>query len=441
MRARGLVERVLEPRRDGGGVPAGGAAAAFEGDARLVGRVVFEQGLELLHRLGRIDQRRQAQRELEGGVGAQHVARVLQGREAFGAGDRQRGLPGAVEQRLDRVGGGRQREHGRAAAVVVRPREALVDLVAEDGRGGLGLRQPVGRHFAMEAGGQQAAGGAVFEAVEHLPHDAEARGHEARGVARVDAFGQHLDLERAAGHAAQRGREPQLVVVAGARIQADHQLDLAQARTQRVDVGQQVVGAAFLAGLDEADDARVRHALGLERLQRGHAGVHGVAVVGAAAAVEQAVLVLGRPRAEVVAPAGELGLLVEVAVHEHGLGHVRAGGRHFEEQHRRAAFEAHDLQLQALDLLRLDPGRGVAQHGLQVAVGRPVLVEAGRLGGNGDVVGELLDDVAVPSGGDIREGARRVERAGGHFTVQGGVHRGILRGDEKTHFAPRGERA
>ena len=44
------------------------------------------------------------------------LAGVLQRREAFGAGHRQRRRPGAVDQRLDRVGGGRQRERGGAAA-------------------------------------------------------------------------------------------------------------------------------------------------------------------------------------------------------------------------------------------------------------------------------------------------------------------------------------
>ncbi len=301
----------------------------------------------------------------------------------------------------------------------MRPRKALVDLLAEDRGRGTRLRQASGRHFAMEAFGQQPAGLAVLEAVEHLPHDAKARRHQARGVARMDAFGQDLDLQRAARHAAQRRREPQLVVVAGARIETDDQRHLAQARAQRIDIRQQVVGARFLAGLDQADDARMGDALGLQRLQRRHAGIHRVAVVGAAAAVELAVLVLGRPRAQVVAPAGELRLLVEVAVHQHGLLHVGAAGGHFEEQHRRAAFEANDLELQALDLLGFDPGGGVAQHGFEVAVARPVLVEARRLGGDGDVVGELLDDVAVPLGRDVGQCAAGIEQSGRHFTVKG----------------------
>ena len=79
-----------------------------------------------------VDQRRQAQAQLEGGVRAQHVAGVLQFRKAVDAGDAQRRPPGAVEQRLDRVGGGRQR---RPAVGAAGPREALPDLVAEDLRG------------------------------------------------------------------------------------------------------------------------------------------------------------------------------------------------------------------------------------------------------------------------------------------------------------------
>jgi hypothetical protein len=115
----------------------------------------------------------------------------------------------------------------------------------------------------MEAGGQQAARGAVFQPIEHLAHDAKARRHQARGVARVDALGQHLHLERAAGHAAQAGGEPQLVVVARAAVQANHQAHIAQACAQRVHIGQQVIRARLFAGLDQADDARVRRVLAL----------------------------------------------------------------------------------------------------------------------------------------------------------------------------------
>ncbi len=57
--------------------------------------------------------------------------------------------------------------------------------------------------------------------------------------------------------AAQRRREPQLVVVAAAGIEADDQRRAADPRREMIDVERQVVAARFLAGLDEDDAARM----------------------------------------------------------------------------------------------------------------------------------------------------------------------------------------
>ena len=103
-------------------------------------------------------------------------------------------------------------------------------------------------------------------------------------------------VKRAAGETAQRRRRPQAFVVAAAGIEADDEIDVAHARRQRLEVGRQVVAAAFLAGFDHADAARVRDALRLQRADRGQRGEHRVAVVGAAAAVELAVLEQRIPR-------------------------------------------------------------------------------------------------------------------------------------------------
>ena len=177
-------------------------------------------------------------------------------------------------------------------------------------------------------------------------------------------------LQHAAGHAAQRRGEPQLVVVAGAGVEADHQADVAQARAQRIDVRQQVVGARFLAGLDHArrcaDAARF---CAFERLHRGDAGVDGIAVVGAAAAVKLAVLVLRRPRARgrerQPLNSGCLSRWPYIST----VCFASARGRgDLEEQHRRAAGQAHDLELEALDLLRLDPCAPRCASRLDVAV-------------------------------------------------------------------------
>ena len=200
----------------------------------------------------------------------------------------------------------------------MRPGKALVQLLAQNCSGGPRLRQALGRHLAMEASGKQAPARAVFQAVQHLAHDAKARRHQPAGVARMHAFCQHLDFQDPAGHAAQAVGQPELVVIARARIQADHQAHIAQARAQHVDVGHQIVRAAFLASLDQPDDARVRHILGFQGLDGGDGRIGGVTIVGAAPAVQAAVFVLGRPGAEVRAPTRELGLLVQVPVHQHG---------------------------------------------------------------------------------------------------------------------------
>ena len=153
---------------------------------------------------------------------------------------------------------------------------------------------------------------------------AEARRHDPGGIAGMHAFLQHLDREVAAGQAAQRGRAPQLVVVAAARIQAHHQRRLADAVGEVVDVGRQVVAAGFLAGLDQDHAARVRRALLLQRLDRGERAEDRVAVVGAAAAVQPVALDHRLPRAQALVPAGHFRLLVEVAVQQHA---VVAGAR------------------------------------------------------------------------------------------------------------------
>ena len=126
-------------------------------------------------------------------------------------------------------------------------------------------------------------------------------------------------MQAAAGQPAQLGRHPEPVVVEAARVEADHEARRADAVGQRLDVGGQVGAAALLAGLDEHDAAGVGAAGGLHRLDGGEAGEGGVAVVGPAPAVEPVALEHRRPRAEALAPAGHLGLLVEVAVEQDGV--------------------------------------------------------------------------------------------------------------------------
>jgi len=58
-----------------------------------------------------------------------------------------------------------------------------------------------------------------------------------------------------------------------------------------------------------------------------------------------------------------------------------------------------------------------------VAMGRPVGIKAGGFGRDGDVVGQLTDDLAVPPGRDLLQGLLGVEqRRFGHLTVKRCVH-------------------
>src|SRR6218665_3519224 len=179
------------------------------------------------------------------------------------------------------------------------------------------------------------------------------------------------------------------------------------------------------AAPDQAHDARVRQVLALEFLHCGNAGVAGVAGVGGAAAVEFAVFVFGRPGAEVAAPARELRLLVQMAVHQHAVGGPGLRCRYLEEQHRCAAFEAQEFPPQTFHPLRLDPGGGVAHHGVE----QPLLGPVGRkhrgFGGDGNVVLELANDVVIPDLADPLQCEFRLEGLARDRGVHGQVLPGV----------------
>ena len=212
----------------------------------------------------------------------------------------------------------------------------------------------------------------------------------------MNAFVEHLHFEVAGDQSTQRRGEPQLIVVARARIEAHDETHLAEPLAQRIDVRQQIVAARLLAGFDQTDATRTLDALRVQRGKCGDARVDRVAVVGAAAAVELVVLELGRPRPEVVAPAVELGLLVEVAVQHDGFVAARTGRRRLEEDHRRAARQANDFEFQAAHRLLFGPLRGVGDHALQIAVLDPLGIERRTLGRHGDVVRQRGHDLVVP---------------------------------------------
>ncbi len=235
----------------------------------------------------------------------------------------------------------------------------------------------------------------VLEPVEHFACDAKRRRHDPARVSGVDPFGQHVHRERSAGEAAQRRRRPQPFVVAAARIEPDDEVDAPHARREQLEIRRQVVASALLARLDHADAARVRHAVRLQATDRGKRGKHRVAIVGAAAPVELAVLDQRLPGTEALAPSRHLGLLVEMPVKQHRP-IARAGD--IEEEQRRAARQAHDLQRESAHGLPTHPGFGEADCALDMAVRFPLRIEMRRLCRNADVLDELRDDRFGPVG-------------------------------------------
>ena len=108
---------------------------------------------------------------------------------------------------------------------------------------------------------------------------------------------EHAHVELAGQQPAQRRRDPQVVVVGAARVEADHEARRADALRERLDVGREVAAAALLAGLDQHDAAGCAGTRppAPPRSQVSD-GERRVAVVGAAAAVQAVALDHRLPR-------------------------------------------------------------------------------------------------------------------------------------------------
>ena len=132
----------------------------------------------------------------------------------------------------------------------------------------------------------------------------------------MNTFGQNFNLQGATGHATQTGGEPQLIVIAGTTVQTNDQAHIAQTGSQRIDVGQQIVRARLFTSFNQTHNAGVRCVLIFQSLNSRNAGIGSVAIVGATAAIQLAFFVFGCPGAQVVTPTTELGLLVQVAIHQ-----------------------------------------------------------------------------------------------------------------------------
>src|SRR5690606_15334676 len=181
---------------------------------------------------------------------------------------------------------------------LVDPREAPPDRIAEHLGRAARLLETLLRYVRLQRVQQDAAARLVLDAAQEPAQDAEAGRHDPARGAGMHAFTQHLDGERADEVAAQRGRAPELLVIAALGVQADHQARGTDALFERLDVVRQVEAAALFAALDEHDTTRVRNALLTQCPDGGERAEHRVPVVGAAAAVKLAVAAHGLPRAE-----------------------------------------------------------------------------------------------------------------------------------------------
>ena len=170
---------------------------------------------------------------------------------------------------------------------------------------------------------------------------------------------------------------------------------------QRIDISGQIGAAAFLAGFDQDHAARMRNLLFSECAQREQRAEHGVAVVGAAAPIQPAVANHRRPGIESLAQPVNSGCLSMWPYMQHACPCDRTPCRHFDEQQRRAAGQAHDLDLHARQGVRFAPLAHQLGGTIHVAVLCPLRIEVRRLVRDADVLAQRRHDGVVPDAVDV----------------------------------------
>ena len=222
----------------------------------------------------------------------------------------------------------------------------------------------------------------------------------------MNAFAEDFDAQVAGHDAAQRGGQPELLVIAAAGVEADDERGLADAAGEVLDVRGQVGRATLLAGFDQDDAAGVGRALLLQEAQRRERGEGRIAVVGAAAAVELVAFAHRFPGRKSRSPSAHLRLLVEMAIEQHRVG-AAAGDLH--EDDRRALFQANDFQREARDGLLAAPALDERDRAVHVARLAPGGVVGRGFVGNADVVEQGRDDLGLPDALRGSEGLPRIE--------------------------------
>ena len=213
----------------------------------------------------------------------------------------------------------------------------------------------------------------------------------------MHTLGEHPHPQRADEVAAQRSGAPHLLVVATLGVEAHDERWFTEGVTECGEMRRQIDAAALLARLDQQYTARQAHLLLLERGDRGERAEDGVTIIGCPAAVEPAVADHGLPGTKAFEPAGELRLLVEVAVEEGATGKLTG---HIDQQQRGAPWQAPNLDTRARDLLRTAPLRHELHRRLHIAIALPIGIEHRRLVRDAHVRDEALEDGVIPGPGD-----------------------------------------
>ena len=339
---------------------------------------------------------RDAQGKAHGGGRPQHIAGIGDGRHAFGPGHGKLRAPAPVQDQFDGIVA--ERLHAGYEG------KLGIKLIAQRARRSPCLGDALGRHLDVKGLGANGPGVFVLQARDDLAQQAKARGHRAGGIARMHALAQDPHRQIAGEGAAQRGRDPELVVIAAARIEAHHKRGVADALSEMLDVEGQIVAAGFLTRLDENDAARMEEALVGERQDRRQRGEDGIAIVGTAPAVELVGLQPRNPGPIALEPARHLRLLVEMAVEEDrailpALAQSGSGCRHLDDDDRRAPGKMHHLQLRAAQArkIRLGPAGEEIDGLVHESMGRPIAIEGRGFVGDADVVDQGGDDLLGPA--------------------------------------------
>ncbi len=277
-----------------------------------------------------------------------------------------------------------------------REREVAGDLVAELVRGGSQFPGAIVGQVDMQLGEEQLAGVRVLDPVEQTSQHAEGRRNDTARAPGVHTFGEdpHGDVHRY--EPPQRCRQPQPVVRGASRIEADDEIRSADAIGERVDVLLEIGARRLFAGLDEDDAARVPSARLLDGFDRAHGRERGVAVVAATPPEQLVAFDHRQPRSEVVTPADHLGLLVDVAVQQHGLGRARIGRGDLGEDERRSSRQPLDGDGQPLDGTRRHPRSDELDGTIHVPARLPLGIERGRDVGDSDVLLQRGKDIGLP---------------------------------------------